>query len=58
MQQILVAHQIQSRIVDLGSMTYLGLGSPAALQVQVGDRWTATLLLSPIEEPESPESFD
>ncbi len=50
MQQILLAHQIQSRIMDLGSVPYLGLGSPAALQVQSSDRWTATLLLSPIEE--------
>ena len=55
MQQILTAHQIQSRIIDLGSLPYLGLGSPAALQVQADDRWTATLLLSPIEDAETQE---
>ncbi|HEY9907279.1 MAG TPA: hypothetical protein V6D18_06685 [Thermosynechococcaceae cyanobacterium] len=50
MQQILTAHEISNRIVDLGSVPYLGLGSPAALQVRVGDRWAAALLLSPLEE--------
>lgn len=50
MQQILAAHQIPSRIIDLGMVSYLGAGSPAALQVRPEDRWTALLLLSPPEE--------
>lgn len=57
MQQVLAAHQIPARIVDLGAAPYLGSASPAALQVQPQDRWTALLLLSPTEEPvESPAS--
>jgi hypothetical protein len=50
MQQILEAHGIPTRILDLGSTSYFGAGSPAALQVYAKDRWTALLLLSPIEE--------
>ena len=50
MQQLLAAHQIPARIVDLGMTAYLGAGSPAALQVQAEDGWTALLLLSPVEE--------
>jgi Putative prokaryotic signal transducing protein len=50
MQQLLEAHGIPTRILDLGSTSYLGAGSPAALQVYAKDRWTALLLLSPIEE--------
>jgi hypothetical protein len=50
MAQVLRDHQIPARIVDLGSTSYLGAGSPAALQVPVQDQWTAWLLLSPVEE--------
>lgn len=50
MQQVLTAHQIPSRILDLGVAPYLGLGSPAALQVRSEDQWTALLLISPVEE--------
>ncbi|MBD1936343.1 MULTISPECIES: hypothetical protein [unclassified Microcoleus] len=52
MQQVLAAHQIPSRIIDLGAVSYLGMGSPAALQVRSQDQWTALLLLSPIETEE------
>ncbi len=50
MQQVLAAHQIPTRIIDLGIMSYTGLGSPAALQVHLADKWTALILLSPFEE--------
>lgn len=50
MQQVLVAHEVPARIVDLGVMPYMGLASPAALQVRAEDRWTALMLLSPLEE--------
>ncbi|MCL1471552.1 hypothetical protein [Argonema antarcticum] len=55
MQQILAAHQIPTRIIDLGIGSYMGTGSPAALQVRSQDRWTALLLLSPLEEEQAPE---
>lgn len=55
MQQILAAHQIPARILDLGIASYLGTGSPAALQVRSQDRWTALLLLSPLEEEQAGE---
>lgn len=50
MQQLLAAHQIPSRILDLGIAPCLGSGSPAVLQVRSVDRWTALLLLSPPED--------
>ncbi|HEY9859695.1 MAG TPA: hypothetical protein V6D16_09325 [Candidatus Obscuribacterales bacterium] len=50
MQQVLAAHQIPARVLDLGVAPYLGLGSPAALQVRAEDQWTALLLISPVEE--------
>ena len=50
MQQILEAHQIPNRIVDLGGVSYFGWGSPTALQVRAEDQWAALLLLSPVEE--------
>ena len=50
MQQLLAAHQIPARIVDLGIASYLGAGSATALQVQLEDQWAASLLISPIEE--------
>jgi len=56
MQQLLAAHQIPSRILDLGIAPCLGSGSPAALQVRSEDRWTALLLLSPLEDEFSESS--
>jgi Na+-translocating ferredoxin:NAD+ oxidoreductase RnfC subunit len=54
MQQMLAAHEIPTRIIDLGVSSYLGAGTPAALQVRSQDKWTALLLLSPPEdEPEA-----
>jgi hypothetical protein len=50
MQQVLAAHQIPSRVLDLGIASYFGAGSPTALQVLSEDRWEALLLLSPIDE--------
>lgn len=55
MQQILAAHQIPTRIIDLGASSYLGNGGPTALQVRAEDRWTALLLLSPLEEEQAGE---
>jgi hypothetical protein len=52
MQQILSDHQIPARIIDLGAVSYLGMGSPSALQVRQTDQWTALLLLSPVEDEE------
>lgn len=54
MYQLLAAHDIPARIVDLGITSYLGSGSPAAVQVHPQDKWTALLLLSPVEA-EDPE---
>ena len=53
MQQILAAHQIPTRIVDLGVASYLGAGSATALQVLPEHQPTASLLISPIEEDSS-----
>lgn len=50
MQQLLAAHKIPSRVVNIGVGAYFGQGSPAALQVPANDQWTARLLLSPPEE--------
>ena len=50
MQQILTAHDIPCRVVDIGAGIYCGDGRQAALQVQPQDRWTALLLLSPSED--------
>lgn len=38
MQQLLAAHQIPARILDLGILSCLGAGSPAALQVYSEDQ--------------------
>lgn len=54
MQQLLQAHQIPARVVNLGPSSYLGMGCPAQLQVQAADQWTALLLLSEVEE-DAPE---
>lgn len=50
MEQVLLANDIPARILDLGSVSYFGVGSPTALQVRAQDQWMALLLLSPIEE--------
>ena len=50
MQQVLAAHEIPSRIIDLGVASYFGQGSPAALLVKNSDQWTALLLLSSPDE--------
>jgi hypothetical protein len=49
-QQLLAAHDIPVRIIDLGMVSYFGAGSPAAIQVRPQDKWTALLLLCPLEE--------
>lgn len=57
LQQVLVAHQIPVRLVDLGLAPYFGYASTTALQVRAEDQWTALLLISPLEEqPGSEES--
>jgi hypothetical protein len=50
MQQVLAAHEIPARIVDLGIEAYMGQGSPAALQVCVKDEQSAIFLLSSVDE--------
>ena len=50
MEQILVAHDIPTRIIDLGVKSYLGSATPAALQVLSAYKWTARLLLSTPED--------
>ncbi|MDJ0658280.1 MAG: hypothetical protein QNJ42_02195 [Crocosphaera sp.] len=50
MQQLLAAHNIPSRVLDIGLGIYCGQGSQAALQVCSPDQWTALLLLSPPED--------
>lgn len=52
MQQILSAHDIPCRVLNIGAGVYCGQGSQAALQVKTEDRWTALLLLSPPEDSE------
>lgn len=49
-QQMLAAHEIPARVVSQGIAAHFGCGVPAALQVRATDRWTALLLLSPIDE--------
>lgn len=50
MQQMLAAHNIPSRVLDIGIGIYFGQGSQAALQVRPQDQWTALLLLSSPED--------
>lgn len=50
MQQVLIAHDIPTRLVALGLGLYMGQGSPAALQVLIEDEQTALNLLKPVEE--------
>lgn len=59
MQQLLLAHGIRSRVVGQGiSSAYLGSGSPCLLQVPLRDRWTALLLLSPVDYTDGNNSDD
>lgn len=51
MQQMIAAHGIPARVVLQGIAAHFGCGVPAALQVRPQDRWTALLLLSPIDDP-------
>jgi hypothetical protein len=53
MQQLLAAHNVPARVIDLGVKSYLGSGTPAALQVHSQDKWIALLLLSPPEEEQT-----
>jgi hypothetical protein len=53
MQQILAAHQIPARIVDLGIASCFGAGSATALQVLPEDEPAASFLNSQIEEDSS-----
>ena len=50
MEQVLAAHEIPSRVIDLGIASYMGQGSPAALQVQAEDEQLAMLLLGAVDE--------
>lgn len=50
MQELLAVHGIPTKIIDLGVKSYLGAGTPAALQVRLQDKWAALLLLSPYED--------
>jgi hypothetical protein len=50
MQQLLAAHDIPSRIVDLGIASYLGAGSATALQVLQEDESIALQFLMPLED--------
>ncbi len=52
-EQILIAHDIPVKLIDLGMVAYFGSGSPAAVQVLLQDKWTALLLLSPLEEEQA-----
>ena len=47
---MLKAHHIPSPVIAIGLGIYCGQGHQAALQVRPQDRWTALLLLSPLEE--------
>lgn len=55
MQQLLESHDIPSRVLQLGASSCF-LAGETALQVIPQHRWTALLLLSPVEEQE--RSFD
>ncbi|MEG3438988.1 hypothetical protein V0288_17820 [Pannus brasiliensis CCIBt3594] len=50
LHEMLAAHDIPSRVIDIGLGVYCGQGNQAALQVRQQDRWTALLLISPLEE--------
>lgn len=53
MQQILASHDIPARVVNQGISPHFGCGTPAALQVQPQNKWTALLLVSPIDDAQS-----
>ncbi|MUG94812.1 hypothetical protein F7734_21575 [Scytonema sp. UIC 10036] len=50
MQELLAAHNIPTKIIDLGVKSYLGAGTSAALQVSLQDKSAALLLLSSQED--------
>ncbi|WP_146141152.1 hypothetical protein [Stenomitos frigidus] len=50
MEQVLAAHEVPARIIDLGIESYMGQGSLAALQVHAEDEQFAIQLLSVINE--------
>jgi hypothetical protein len=50
MQQMLAAHEIPARVIQQGVLPHFGCNTPAALQVRRQDKWTALLLLSPIDD--------
>lgn len=56
MRQMLAAHEIPARVVQQGLLPHFGCVVPATLQVRPQDRWTALLLLSPLDDtnPDSP----
>ena len=58
MHQILVAHDIPSRVVNHGIAPHFGCGTPAALQVRAQDQWTALLLLSPVEDDDDTDNWE
>lgn len=50
MEQMLTAHDIPTRVIDIGVGLCFGQVNQAALQVRPEDQWTALLLLSSPEE--------
>ncbi|MBW4471436.1 MAG: hypothetical protein KME45_13675 [Stenomitos rutilans HA7619-LM2] len=50
MQQVLMAHGVSARIIDLGIEPYIGQGSAAALQVLAENEQTALLLMDALGE--------
>ncbi|MBE9118399.1 hypothetical protein IQ249_21130 [Lusitaniella coriacea LEGE 07157] len=54
MQQLLESHGIPSRAISLGASACF-LSGQTALQVLPQDKWTAMLLLSPLEEDDTKE---
>lgn len=57
MQQMLAAHEIPARVINYGIPPHFGYSTPAALQVRPQDRWTALLLLSPVDDRGDPEEL-
>jgi hypothetical protein len=49
-EQMLISHDIPSRVIDIGIGICFGQVNQAAVQVRSEDRWTALLLLSAPEE--------
>jgi hypothetical protein len=49
MQQVLMAHDLSARLIDLGIEPYMGQGSSAALQVHAEDEQAALLLLGALD---------